>query len=154
MLIHWKSILNPIYQKECLPSAGLLDSPDLIPATHVLLRRFWWCTIAHTWYLSFLVRHHIVTIIRCTIALWTSNPHLFKCPLSTQHCNTFSNQLKHLLFKDFFAYLLKTWKPISFVISKASSCAVLVAVWCQPSLIRTTMIRLVFNIELWAKMDC
>ena len=57
--------------------------------------------------------------------------------LSTQHCNTFSNRLKHLLFKDFFAYLLKTWKPVSFVISKISSCAGLVPVLCPPSLIRS-----------------
>ena len=73
---------------------------------------------------------------------------------STLHCNTFSNQLKHLLFKDFFAYLLKTWKPVSFVISKISSCAGLVPVLCPPSLIRSIVISLVFNIELWAKMDC
>ena len=55
-----------------------------------------------------------------------------------------SMQLKQLFAKDFLAYLLKTWKPISFVISRVS-CASLVPALCPLSLNRTIVVIICFN---------
>ena len=63
---------------------------------------------------------------------------------SSVHSPAVDPTLQHFLqltiflpLKDFFAYLLKTWKPISFVISNGSSSADLLPPWCLPSLIKS-----------------
>ena len=71
---------------ECLSSPGDQDSPDLTKLS---------CFAP-------------LVLMHCCALKQSSFIQVSTSQLSTQHCNTFSNRLKHLLFKDFFAYLLKT----------------------------------------------